>query len=60
VRIDGEQVHLVEVVNATAEPDGSRRRYLLRVPPTTRTARAAVAWRFGFETADDYIVAAAS
>lgn len=60
VRIDGEHVHLVEVVNATAEPDGSQRRYFLRVPPDTRTARAAVAWTFGFEDADDYILAAAS
>ena len=60
IRIDGEHVHLVEVVNATAEPDGSHRRYFLRVPPNTRTARAAVAWTFGFENADDYIVAAAS
>ena len=34
VRIDGERVQLVEVVNATAEPDGSHRRYFLRVPPT--------------------------
>jgi hypothetical protein len=60
VWIDGEQVQLVEVVNATAEPDGSRRRYLLRVPPTTRTAREAVAWTFGFERPGDYVVAAAS
>jgi Domain of unknown function (DUF6745) len=54
VWIDGEQVQLVEVVNATAEQDGSRRRYLLRVPPTTRTAREAVAWTFGFERDADY------
>ena len=60
VRIDGERVHLVEVVNATAEPDGSHRRYFLRVPPTTRTAREAVGWTFGFDNADDYILAAAS
>jgi hypothetical protein len=32
----------VEVVNATAEPDGSRRRYFLRVPPDMRTSRQAV------------------
>ena len=60
VRIDGERVQLVEVVNATAEPDGSHRRYFLRVPPTTRTAREAVGWTFGFDNADDYILAAAS
>jgi hypothetical protein len=60
VRIDGEHVHLVEVVNATSEPDGTYRRYFLRVPPHTRTARAAVAWTFGFDSATDYILAAAS
>jgi hypothetical protein len=60
VWIGGEQVHLVEVVNATAEQDGSYRRYFLRVPPITRTAREAVAWTFGFQRVGDYIVAAAS
>lgn len=45
----------VEVVNATAEPDGSHRRYFLRVPPRTRTARQAVAWTFGFEDARRYV-----
>lgn len=44
-----EPVVMVEVVNSTPEPDGSHRRYFLRVPPTTRTATAAVAWTFGIE-----------
>jgi hypothetical protein len=44
----------VEVVNATAELDGTHRRYLLRVPPDTRTAREAVAWTFGFDTPERY------
>src|SRR6266436_180030 len=35
---------LVHVTNSTPEPDGSRRRYFLRVPPEVKTARAAVAW----------------
>ena len=43
----GEPVVMVEVVNSTPEPDGSRRTYFLRVPPTTRTATAGVAWTFG-------------
>jgi hypothetical protein len=60
VRLDGERVHLVEVVNATAEPDGTYRRYFLRVPPTVRTARAAVAWTFGFDKVTDYTLAAQS
>ena len=40
---------MVEVVNATPEPDGSFRDYLIRVPPRFRTARGAVAWTFGME-----------
>ena len=37
---------MVEVVNSTPEPDGSRKTYFLRVPPTITTAREAVAWTF--------------
>ncbi len=47
-----EPVTLVEVVNATPEPDGTYRTYFLRVPPGTRTARAGVAWTFGVDEAD--------
>jgi hypothetical protein len=38
---------MIEVVNSTPEPDGTRRHHWLRVPPATRTCRAAVAWTFG-------------
>lgn len=48
--VDGEPFVAVEVVNSTAEPDGLYRRYFLRVPPTVRTARRAVAWTFGLTT----------
>lgn len=48
--VDGEPFLAVEVVNSTAEPDGSYRRYFLRVPPSVRTARRAVAWTFGLTT----------
>ncbi|WP_234322640.1 DUF6745 domain-containing protein [Streptomyces sp. NRRL S-350] len=49
---DDEPVVMVEVVNSTPEPDGTYRTYWLRVPPSTRTARAGVAWTFGIpETA---------
>ena len=41
-----EPITIVEVINATPEPDGSRRTYFLRVPPTIATAREAVAWTF--------------
>lgn len=40
-------ISMVEVRNSTPEPDGSRRVYFLRVPPTMRTAKEAVAWSFG-------------
>lgn len=49
------QVTAVEVTNGTAEPDGSFRRYFLRVPNTIRTARGAVAWTYGL-TAEEYRV----
>jgi hypothetical protein len=42
-----EPVVMVEVVNATPEPDGTHRTYWLRVPPHTRSAREGVAWTFG-------------
>jgi Domain of unknown function (DUF6745) len=45
----------VEVVNATPEPDGSQKRYVLRVPSHVRTAREAVAWTYGL-TAKQYEV----
>ena len=43
----------VEVVNSTPEPDGTRHRYFLWVPPTVMTAHEAVAWTFGL-TAEQY------
>ncbi|MGW0483455.1 DUF6745 domain-containing protein [Nonomuraea sp. NPDC003214] len=42
-----EPVAMVEVVNSTPEPDGTRRTYFLRVPPWVRRAREGVAWTFG-------------
>ncbi|MFF8605829.1 DUF6745 domain-containing protein [Streptomyces sp. NPDC015346] len=45
--VDDEDVAMVEVVNATPEPDGTFRTYWLRVPPETATARQGVAWTFG-------------
>jgi hypothetical protein len=40
---------MVEVLNSTPEPDGTRRTYWLRVPPSTRTAKEGVAWTFGLQ-----------
>lgn len=47
-----EPIVMVEVLNSTPEPDGTHRTYYLRVPPTTQTARAGVAWTFGVEETD--------
>ena len=41
-----EPMIMVKVVNSTAEPDGSFKDYFLRVPPTVKTAKEAVAWSF--------------
>ncbi|MCK2221853.1 hypothetical protein MF672_049810 [Actinomadura sp. ATCC 31491] len=49
---DDEPITMVEVVNSTPEPDGSRRTYFLRVPPWVRRAREGVAWTFGVEEKD--------
>lgn len=46
---DDEPLTMVTVLNSTAEPDGTRKPYTLRVPPTTRTAREAVSWTFGMK-----------
>ncbi|MEX1336108.1 MAG: DUF6745 domain-containing protein [Candidatus Limnocylindrales bacterium] len=48
-----EPIVMVEVVNSTAEPDGSFRSYFLRVPPDVTTAPQAVAWTFHLR-ADEY------
>lgn len=47
-----EPIAFVEVLNSTPEPNGSRRRYFLCVPPTMRSAHQAVAWTFGLGTSE--------
>lgn len=47
LNIDGDFFLMVEVLNASPEPDGTFKTYLLCVPPEMRTARQAVAWTFG-------------
>lgn len=44
-----EPLVMVKVVNATPEPDGSQRRFFLRVPPDMTKAKEAVAWTFGLK-----------
>jgi hypothetical protein len=43
---DDEPMVFVHVVNSTPEPDGERKKYMLRVPPQMERARQAVAWTF--------------
>lgn len=45
---------VVEVVNSSPEPDGTRKKYMLRVPPQIRTCQQAIAWTFGIEKAAEY------
>lgn len=47
-----ERLQILEVVNSTPEPDGTFKRYFLRVPPDVETAREAVAWTFGLSESD--------
>ena len=42
-----QSIVMLKVKNSSPEPDGSFRDYWLRVPPTVRTAKEAVAWTFG-------------
>lgn len=49
----GDQIAVVEVLNGSLEPDGTRRTYFLSVPPETKTAIEGVAWTYGL-TADQY------
>jgi hypothetical protein len=49
---EDEPLVCVEVRDATLGRDAAFRRYVLRVPPDVRTARAAVAWTFGVETGE--------
>jgi hypothetical protein len=41
---------VVEVENGTREPDGTRRKYFLPVPPSMQSPREAVAWTYGLST----------
>lgn len=41
-----EPMVMVDLVNSTPEPDGSFKKYMIRVDPKVRTAREAVAWTF--------------
>jgi hypothetical protein len=52
-RIPGdEDIVMVQVANATPDPEGWNRLHLLRVPPTVRSCAEAVAWTFGMEASE--------
>jgi len=56
VDLDAEDCCVLEVENGTREPDGTRRRYFLPVPPLMRSPRQAAAWTYGL-SAEEYDVA---
>jgi len=45
-----EDMLLLKVLNSTPENDGTRKVYVLRVPPEMKKAREARAWTFGFSS----------
>ena len=49
---DDEPLVAVHVLNSTPEPDGSIKKYVLRVPPAVTTAREGVAWTFRMKAAE--------
>jgi hypothetical protein len=49
---DYEPLLMVELINATPDPDRSLRRHLLRVLPETESAHEGVAWSFGRRARD--------
>jgi hypothetical protein len=49
-----EDIYVVEVENSTPEPDGTYKKYFLRVPPTVKTAREGIASTFQM-SADEYV-----
>lgn len=51
---DDEDIYMLEMLNSTKEPDGHYKTYVIRVPPTMRTARQANAWSYGFNNPQDY------
>lgn len=49
--LDGDEaLQMVCVTNSTPEPDGTFKRYYLRVPPEVTTAKEGVAWTFGLSS----------
>jgi hypothetical protein len=47
--LNDEALAMVKVINSTPESDGYFKAYFLRVPPTMKTAKEAVAWTFSID-----------
>jgi hypothetical protein len=47
--VDDEPIVMVRVKNSTPEIDGTYKHYMLRVPPSVRTPKEAIAWTFDME-----------
>lgn len=45
--LDLDDFRILSVENGTVEPDGTRKHYVIYVPPTCETALEAVAWTYG-------------
>lgn len=48
---NGVTITVADVINGSAEPDGSHKRYVLCVPDEVRTCREAIAWTYGMPAA---------
>ena len=53
-----EAITVVDLLNSTPEPDGTVKRYMIRVPPTINKVVDGLAWGFGV-TAQEYLQIAA-
>lgn len=50
-----EALVMLSVINSTPEPDGTWKRYFLRVPPDQRDAKTAYAWSFAIRPEDLHV-----
>jgi len=51
---DDEDIFMLKMLNSTPNPDGTFKVYVIRVPPTMKTAKQAVAWSYGFDDPEEY------
>lgn len=52
--VDDEPVVAIHIINSTVDPDGTRREYVVRVPPTFTSAQAARNWSFGLNSDESF------